>query len=616
MKTKAGLFLYAMAVVLSGTNVVNAQAPSSVSGDGFLCGATSGTSPFASYGYYIFLPANSGNTYQVVGVYAVATSSGTYGYTVTGPSTAGLNFRDSVAGVGTLNATFATANSGSFYSTITAAPASYQAGNYVFVSSNAPSSVAGQSYLCTVGDGISPFAYTGSFVLRAAPSGNTYTLVGDGIHTTTSSGTYSYSLANRSTGRIQLSDSFSGASTVYVGFTGVSSGGFAVTHPANGAFQIGTFAILDTTPPAVSITNPPTARIYTNWLTVTISANATDNVGVTSVAFYDGASLKGTDTTAPYTCDWPLSAADNGVHTWTARACDAGGNASTSTPVSLTVSIDLTPPTVAITSPPNGQILTTSPVTVTGTATDPEAPASGVSLVQVRVNGGSWSNATGTTGWTRSVALSPCANTIEARSLDNAGNYSAIASNVVIYTSPNTVPSTPINVFPANGATGVALTLTLQATAFSGAGCAGDTHAVSQWQVLNSAGAIVVADSGTDPVNKVSWTVPANKRAYGSNYVWRVRYGDNQSRWSSNSAQTAFATIQPPLGGTKQGSNIVLSWPTNAPGFNLQWSPRLGANLETTHWSNATPAPVVVNRQWAVTNGLTNLLRLYRLKKP
>ncbi len=54
----------------------------------------------------------------------------------------------------------------------------------------------------------------------------------------------------------------------------------------------------------------------------------------------------------------------------------------------------------------------------------------------------------------------------------------------------------------------------------------------------------------------------------------------------------------------------------NAPGFNLQWSPRLGANLETTHWSNATPAPVVVNRQWAVTNGLTNLLRLYRLKKP
>ena len=368
----------------------------------------------------------------------------------------------------------------------------------------------------------------------------------------------------------------------------------------------------DTVAPSVSITNPPSGRVYTNSQAVTLSANATDNVAVASVAFYDGAALKATATTAPYLYDWPFNAADNGAHLWTARAYDAAGNAATSSPVTLTVSIDTTPPTVAITSPANGQVLTTTPFTMIGTATDPGAPASGVSLVQVRVNGGSWSNATGTTSWTGSIVLSPCPNSIEARSLDNAGNYSAVASNFVSYLPPNTVPNTPVNVSPLTGATGVALAPTLQATTFTDPDCVGDTHAASQWQVLNSAGAIVVADSGTDTVNKVSWTLPTNKLAYGSNYVWRVRYQDSRSGWSSNSAQTAFTTINPLLTGVKQGTTIVLNWPTNALGFNLQWT----TNLGTPTWSNATPAPVLVNGQWAVTNGLTNSLRLYRLKKP
>jgi hypothetical protein len=127
----------------------------------------------------------------------------------------------------------------------------------------------------------------------------------------------------------------------------------------------------------------------------------------------------------------------------------------------------------------------------------------------VRLNGGGWSNATGTASWTRSVTLSPCFNTIEARSRDKAGNYSIIASNVVTYTPPNTVPNTPTNVSPPSGAAGVPVTPTLEASAFSDPDpvCLGDIHAASQWQVL-SAGGRIVADSGTDTVNKVSWVVP------------------------------------------------------------------------------------------------------------
>jgi hypothetical protein len=365
--------------------------------------------------------------------------------------------------------------------------------------------------------------------------------------------------------------------------------------------------------PTVSISNPASAKTYTNAQTVTITATASDNVGVTSVEFYDGGTLKGADTTAPYTYDWPFTAADNGAHVWTARAYDAAQNVSTSRPVTLTVSIDITPPTVAISSPANGANLSTSPTTVSGTASDPGSPASGVAAVEVRLNGGSWSNATGTARWTRSVTLAPCDNTIEARSRDKAGNYSTIASNFVTYTPPNTVPNTPTNLYPPNGAAAVPVTPTLEASAFSDPDpvCLGDIHAASQWQVLNSPGAAIVADSGTDTVNKVSWTVPTNKLYYGSNYQWHVRYRDSRNGWSSYSAQTRFTNGGPWLIGLQQGTKMVFKWPTNALAFGLQWS----TNLSTRIWSNAVPAPVIVSGQYTVTNNMTNKARFYRLKK-
>lgn len=367
----------------------------------------------------------------------------------------------------------------------------------------------------------------------------------------------------------------------------------------------------DTTKPTVSITNPPSAMTYTNAQAVTISATASDNIGVASVEFYDGATLKGSDSLPAYTFDWSFTAADNGAHVWTTRAYDAAGNVSTSGAVTLTVSIDITPPTIAVSSPASGANLTISPTTVSGTASDPGSPTSGLNLVEVRVNGGGWQTASGTTSWSRSVTLTPCGNTIEARSLDKTGNYSTNALISVTYTPPNTVPNTPSNISPPNAATNASVTPTLQASAFNDVDCIGDTHAASQWQVLNSAGAVVVADSGTDTVNKVTWTVPTNKLYYGSNYVWKVRYQDSRSGWSSYSAQTTFTTGGPLLSGTKQSTNMVFKWPTNALGFSLQWV----TNLSSANWSNATPAPVIVSGQYTVTNSMTNNARFYRLKK-
>jgi hypothetical protein len=50
----------------------------------------------------------------------------------------------------------------------------------------------------------------------------------------------------------------------------------------------------DTTPPTVSISGPASGTRYTTAQTVTITATASDSVGVTKVEFYDGATLRAT----------------------------------------------------------------------------------------------------------------------------------------------------------------------------------------------------------------------------------------------------------------------------------------------------------------------------------
>src|SRR5437868_14246870 len=56
--------------------------------------------------------------------------------------------------------------------------------------------------------------------------------------------------------------------------------------------------------PTVSISSPASGAVYTSAQTVSVAATATDDVGVTKVEFYDGATLKGTDTTSPYSYSW------------------------------------------------------------------------------------------------------------------------------------------------------------------------------------------------------------------------------------------------------------------------------------------------------------------------
>ncbi len=95
--------------------------------------------------------------------------------------------------------------------------------------------------------------------------------------------------------------------------------------------------INDTTAPTVTMTSPAAGATVSG--TVTVSAGASDDVGVASVAFtLDGSPLGAVLTSAPYSLPWDTTSVVGGSHTLVATAKDAAGNTGTSAPITVTVS--------------------------------------------------------------------------------------------------------------------------------------------------------------------------------------------------------------------------------------------------------------------------------------
>ena len=62
----------------------------------------------------------------------------------------------------------------------------------------------------------------------------------------------------------------------------------------------------------------------------------------------------------------------------------------------------------------------------------------------------------------------------------------------------------------------------------------------------------------------------------------------------------------------RSGTNVILTWSTNAPGYTLQSTAQLGA---AASWSNVSPAQVIVNGLETVTNGISGSRGFYRLSQ-
>jgi chitinase len=121
------------------------------------------------------------------------------------------------------------------------------------------------------------------------------------------------------------------------------------------------------TSPTVTLTAP--ANNSTLSGNVSVTATASDDVGVTKVEFYLNDILQTTDATAPYTFNWDTSILTNGSYTLSAKAYDAENNIGQSSDITVTINNPVPAINVSISSPADSSILsgtTTIRAAVTG----------------------------------------------------------------------------------------------------------------------------------------------------------------------------------------------------------------------------------------------------------
>jgi regulation of enolase protein 1 (concanavalin A-like superfamily) len=127
-------------------------------------------------------------------------------------------------------------------------------------------------------------------------------------------------------------------STVYVGLS-VASAQHGVWATANFDHISVTGGVQDSIAPVVSITSPAANSTVTG--TATLSATATDNLGVAGVQFQvDGVNVGGEASAAPYSIGWDSRSVADGTHTIRAVARDLAGNVANA---SVTVTVNNAP---------------------------------------------------------------------------------------------------------------------------------------------------------------------------------------------------------------------------------------------------------------------------------
>jgi subtilisin family serine protease len=174
----------------------------------------------------------------------------------------------------------------------------------------------------------------------------------------------------------------------------------------------------DVIPPVVAFANP------TNGISVSgsvpISISATDNVGVSSVTLSIDGVITARDTSSPFNFTWATNVVPNGTHTLTTTAVDAAGNSS-AVSISVVVSnvLDITSPTIQISSPTDGARVTSN-VSIKVNVADNVA----VTKVELYVDGMLQAVSTAapfTTKWnTAKAAKGP--HTLLCKAYDSAGN--------------------------------------------------------------------------------------------------------------------------------------------------------------------------------------------------
>jgi archaellum component FlaF (FlaF/FlaG flagellin family) len=224
--------------------------------------------------------------------------------------------------------------------------------------------------------------------------------------------------------------------------------------------------LFSTSPPPVDTIAPTaTAGVSGTSGTISLTATASDNVGVSRVDFLVDGIIKGSDATSPYALSLDSTTLSNASHTLVTKAYDAVGNVGTSASVGFSVNnviADITAPSV--TASVTGSSGT---ITLAANANDNVGVARVDFLVDGVVKG---SDATSPYALSLdSTTLSNAAHLLIANAYDAAGNVGS--SIAVSFTVANTVADTSAPTATAS-VTGSSGTITLNASASDNLGVA------------------------------------------------------------------------------------------------------------------------------------------------
>jgi hypothetical protein len=180
---------------------------------------------------------------------------------------------------------------------------------------------------------------------------------------------------------------------------------------------------------------------------------------------------------------------------------------------------DETDPTIMITSPSNGTEVTTSTITVSGTASDNK----GLNRVQVKVNDDAWSNAAGTASWTYQAALNEGVNNITAKAVDTSDNE-AIMKIIVIYNAtppPDEIPPAVAILSPSDNSTFDVENITIS-------GSSSDNEAVSMVEVR---------------INEGNWSMAVGTVVWSANVTLMEGNNTIEARATDTADNSAMDTI-------------------------------------------------------------------------
>ena len=124
----------------------------------------------------------------------------------------------------------------------------------------------------------------------------------------------------------------------------------------------------------------------------------------------------------------------------------------------------------------------------------------------------------------------------------DGSNYDIGAYEYVGPGTPNPPPNTPVNVFPAEGATGIPLWFSLVCSEFSDP-ATDDQHIASEWQLWPVGGPYLIIYTGVDYEHLTSFPISYENRLQPETaYTWRVRHYDAYGSRSEWSVATVFVT--------------------------------------------------------------------------